>query len=56
MIYPDAFLFFQNFDFLGCQGVKGKKNGRKWQKFISVSLRISGTIPHMILDFGKHGS
>ena len=30
------------------------KYGPKWQNIMSVSLRISGTVPHMIMVFGTH--
>ena len=43
------FLFFLILIF---QAVKRAKNGPKWQKFMSVSLSISGTVHHMI--FGTH--
>ena len=49
------FSFFQNFDFPGCLGGgKKAKNGRKWQKILSVSLCISGTVHQMIMIFGTH--
>ena len=59
IIYPDIFfIFFQNFDFLeslgGQMGGEGSKNGLKWQKIMSVSLCISGTIHHMIVVYGTH--
>ena len=38
------FSYFQNFDFSGCYRGKRAKNGPKWQKILSVTLRISGTI------------
>ena len=41
------FHFFQNFE-------KGKV-GPKWQKNKSVSIRILGTIPHMIVVFDTDG-
>ena len=51
--YPQLFFsFFQNFDFSGCLGGKRAKNGPKWQKILSVTLGISGTIYHMIVIFG----
>ena len=40
--YLQAFLlFFQNFYFLGCYGVKNAKNGPKWQKILSVTCSMS---------------
>ena len=51
--YPQLFFsFFQNFDFSGCLGGKRAKNGPKWQKILSVTFGISGTIYHMIVIFG----
>ena len=47
---PDAFLFFQNFDF----PCKVAKNEPKWQSTLSVSPHISGTVPHMIVVFGTY--
>ena len=41
------FLFFLIF-----QAIKRTKNSPKWQKFMSVSFSISGTVHHMI--FGTH--
>ena len=35
-------------------GGKRSKNGPKWQKILSVSLHISGTMHHLIVIFGKH--
>ena len=29
-------------------------NGPKWQKILSISLCISGTVHHMIMIFGAH--
>ena len=37
-------------------GVKRAKNDPKWQKILSASLRISGTIHHMIVILGTHFS
>ena len=34
--------------------VKGQKIASKWQKNLSVSLCISGTIHHMMVIFGTH--
>ena len=45
-----AFPFFQNFDILGCYGGKMAKN----DKFLSASLCISGTLPHMIVVISTH--
>ena len=47
----DVFSLFQNFDFLGCLGGAGTKNGPKRQEILSVSFCISGTVPHMIVVF-----
>ena len=46
---PKPFLFFLILIF---QAIKRTKNSPKWQKFMSVSLSISGTVHHMI--FGTH--
>ena len=35
-------------------GVKVQKNVPKWQKFLSFSLSISETMPHMIVVFDTH--
>ena len=40
--------------FKGEGGGKRAKNGPKWQKILSVSLCISGTVHHMIVIFGAH--
>ena len=48
------FLLFQNFDFSGCWGAKGTKNGPKWPKILSVALHISGTIHHMTVIYGTY--
>ena len=64
IISPDIFYFFQNFDFL-ILGIisEGEGEGRggggggqtpKQQKILSVSLRISGILHHMIVIFGTH--
>ena len=43
IIYPVCFFsIFQHLDFV-VRRVKRQKNGLKWQKTLSVSLRISGT-------------
>ena len=47
MISPHVFFIFQNFDFSGYQGAERAKNGPKWQKNLSVTPYISGTIYHM---------
>ena len=39
---------------LGGGGGERAKNGPKWQKILSVSLCISGTVHHMIVSFGKY--
>ena len=45
------FIFFKNFDFLGCKGGKRAKLARNDKK-LSVVLDISGTIHHMIIICG----
>ena len=40
--------------FFGLLGGKKAKNGPKWQKILSVTLCISGTIHHMIVIYGTH--
>ena len=40
------FSFFWNFDFWGCLGVKGQKNGPKWKSIISIRHHISGPVWH----------
>ena len=53
MISPGGFLFFLNFDFLGCEGGKRAKNSPKWKITItSVMCHIAGTVWHMIMIFG----
>ena len=49
-------VFFQcdNFDFPDCQGAERAKNDPKWQKFLSVTPFISGTIYHMIFIYDTH--
>ena len=54
ILSPVIFSFLQNFDFLGCKGVKGEKNGPKSQKIPSVGLHISGSIHHLIGFYGTH--
>ena len=44
---------FQNFDFPGCQGVKGQKMAQN-DNILSVVPYISGTIYHMIFISGAH--
>ena len=56
MISLDAFLKFSEFWFwfvrgLG-EGVKRQKMAQNGKK--NVLLRISGTVPHMIVVFGTH--
>ena len=65
------FLFFQNFDILGCfwfqfcfwylflilifwVGGKSAKNCPKWQKILSITFHISGTIHHIWLSCMVH--
>ena len=53
----DQVVFFHFFKILIFRVVKGGGRlplARKWQKVLSVSLRISGTGPHMIPVFGTH--
>ena len=55
MIWPGGFFHF--FKILIFRVVKGGGRlplARKWQKILFVSLRISGTGPHMIVVFGTH--
>ena len=47
-----AFLFFQNFDFLGCSMGNRAKNDPQLEKNVSVTLHISRTIHHMIFICG----
>ena len=62
IISPGIFFFFFFFFFKilifgiirGRGDGKRAKNGRKWQTILSVSLRISGTIHHVIVIFGTH--
>ena len=53
------FIFLKKFNFRIIRewdgGGKRTNNGPKWQKILSVSLCISGTLHHMILIFGTHG-
>ena len=61
MISPDAFYISSKFWFSGslgrvvcvcvCVGGRGGRKSKKWPKMTknSVSLRISGTVPHMIV-------
>ena len=51
MISPVVFFSFSKFDFLAC---KRAKNGPKWQKIMTVTLNILGTIHHMIVIYGSH--
>ena len=51
MTSPDAIFKFSKFWFSGLlEGWKSKKE----QKILSVSRRISGTVPHMIAVLGTH--
>ena len=54
IISPGFFSVFQNFDFESCQEAERAKKVPKWQEILPVSLRISGTIHHMIVIFGAH--
>ena len=49
------FYIFKTLIFWVVSGVKGKKNGPKWQIILSVALHVSGTIHHMIFINGTHG-
>ena len=56
MISPDAFFIFSKFWFsalLELRGFKGQKMAQNDKKN-SVTLHISGTVPHMIMVFGTH--
>ena len=44
IISPGISFILSEFWFLLVSGVKGQKNGPKWQKILSVTLDISGTI------------
>ena len=44
MICPGVFFNFKILIFQVVRGLKGQKNGLKWQKFLSVAPYISGTI------------
>ena len=52
IVSPGVFFQCQNFDFPGCQGAESAKNGPKWQKKLSITPYISGTICHMIFIYG----
>ena len=52
MISPGIFFIFQNFDFSGSYWGKRAKNIPNWQKIMSVTLDISGTVYHMIVICG----
>ena len=54
IISPGVFFIFAKFWFFGLLGCKRSKNGPKWQKILSVVLRISGTIHHMIVIYGAN--
>ena len=53
VISPSIFFFFF-FKILILGIIKRAKNDPKWQKVLPVSLRISGTVHHMIVIFGTH--
>ena len=53
-ISPGVFFNAKILIFKFVKGLKGQKNGRKCQKFLSVALYVSGTIYHMILIYGTH--
>ena len=48
IISPGCFFIFSKFWFSGLLEGKRAKNSPKWQKIMSVTLDISGTIHHMI--------
>ena len=48
------FHFFQNFDFLGCWGVKGEKAFQSDKTILSAALHISGMIHYMTVIYGIH--
>ena len=54
IISPGVFSFFQDFDFLSCYRGKWAKNSPKWQKILSITLNISGTMHYMILIYVTH--
>ena len=58
MTSPDVFFNFSKFWLSGLLGAEGVKRAIKWPKVTkgSVSLCISGTVPHMIAVFGTHVS
>ena len=52
MTAPDAFFIFSKFCFFqAVSGVKAQKMTQN-DKILSVTLRISGTVPHVIVVFG----
>ena len=53
IISPGVFFNFQILIFRVVRAERAK-NGPKWQKILLVSLRISGTVYHMIVIFGTH--
>ena len=61
IISPECFFSFSKFWFCwlfgggkgGGGGIKGK-NGPKWQKILFVTLRILGTMHHMIVIYGAN--
>ena len=53
IISPGSLSFFQNFNFLGCQGGKMAKNGPKLQTILYVALHISGL--ENLENLGKQG-
>ena len=54
IIPPGVFLFFQNFDFLGCEVCQRVKMAQNNKKTLSFALYISKTIHHVILIYGTH--
>ena len=56
IISPDIFKIFSKFWYFGLFGGLKCKNGPKWQKYLSVTLSISGTIHHWIVIYGTQVS
>ena len=53
MTSSDAFSIFSKLGFSGLLGDKSAKKARNDSKFC-LSLRISGTVPHVIVVYGTH--
>ena len=54
IISPGIFFIFSKGQFPASSGGKRAKNGPKYQKILSVSVCISGTVHHMLVIFGTH--